>query len=137
MSSPAKKLDLRDKLHHEPRIAPRIRVRWHVEAFIDGQRIQRGFIKEISMSGTGIYLHKDVQTGNSFRLRIYMPPFTSTSVPYTIDVNAKVKYSVLDSHESLFRAGIFFAQFNLPSDKEYLQKHIETLASLYGIKNSL
>lgn len=106
------------------RAEPRIRVRWHAEAFVDG-KVHRGFIKEISVTGTGIYLHQSVKFENSFRLRIYMPPFTSTSVPYTMDVTASGIHSVLDSYESLFRTGVFFTQFFVPTDKNLLQKHIE------------
>jgi len=109
------------------RAEPRIRVRWHAEVFIEGQGVHRGFIKEISMSGTGFFLQKNVPMTKSIRLRIYMPPFTSSSVPYTMDVNAKVLHTVLDSEESLFRTGVIFSQFIVPGDKRLLQKYIELL----------
>lgn len=108
------------------RAEPRIRVRWHAEAFVDG-KVHRGFIKEISVTGTSIYLHQSVSFGSSFRLRIYMPPFARTSVPHTIDVTARVAHSVLDSYESLFRTGVLFTQFFVPTDKKLLQKYIEIL----------
>jgi hypothetical protein len=108
------------------RVEPRIRIRWHAEAYVD-RKVYKGFIKEISMTGTGIYLPQSVIFESSFRLRIYMPPFTSTSVPHTMDVTAKVVHSVLYSYESLFRTGVIFTQFFVPTDKKLLQKYIEIL----------
>ena len=106
------------------RAEPRIRVSWHAEAFVDG-KVLKGFIKEISVTGTALYLHQSVRFESSFRLRIYMPPFISTSVPHTMDVTVKVLHSVLDSYESLFRTGVVFTQFFVPTDKKILQSHIE------------
>jgi hypothetical protein len=105
----------------------RIRVRWHAEAFIEGQGVFRGFIKEISMTGTGIFLHQNVRMVDSFKLRIYMPPLNKSSVLHTMDVSAKVLYTTLDSYESLFHTGVRFIQFCLPSDQTYLQMRIATL----------
>jgi len=111
----------------DQRTEPRIRVRWHAEAFIDGQGVYRGFIKEISMTGTGIFLYQNVQMAKSLRLRIYMPPLSKTSVLYTMDVSAKVIFTALDSYESLFHTGLHFTQFYLPTDQDYLQARIATL----------
>jgi c-di-GMP-binding flagellar brake protein YcgR len=113
---------------------PRIRIRWHVEAFIDGQGLFRGFIKDISNGGTGIFLQQNVKIESAITLRIYMPPSNSTSVHHTVVVSAKVLNSIHDSYESLFRIGVSFTHFYAPADKEHLQKYIKYLIPYQRVK---
>lgn len=40
----------------ESRSESRTHVRWHVDAFVDGQNVHHGFIKDISLKGADIFL---------------------------------------------------------------------------------
>src|ERR1017187_2137083 len=42
---------------NDQRKAARYRVRWHADILIDGQRVDSGFIKDISTQGASIYLN--------------------------------------------------------------------------------
>jgi hypothetical protein len=104
---------------------PCIHVRWHVHAFIDGKGLYKGFVKHISLEGTDIFLDLNLQKVKSIKLCIFVPPLSKTSPPRVMEVSAKVVRTFLDSHESIFRAGVKFTQFNLASDQAYLQSRIE------------
>jgi hypothetical protein len=114
-------------IHKELRIEPRIRVRWHADAFIDGQGVYQGFVKDISLKGTDIFLDHNLQKVKFIKLRIYVPPLSKTSVSYVMEVSAKVIYTAYDSTETLFHTGVNFTQFNLASDQTYLQSRIAAL----------
>lgn len=110
--------------HKELRIEPRIHVRWHADAFIDGQGVYQGFVKDISMTGTDIFLDRNLQKVKIVRLCIYVPPVSKTSGPHVMEVSGKIIYTAYDSKESLFHTGVNFLQFNLASDRAYLQSRI-------------
>jgi hypothetical protein len=111
-------------IHKELRIEPRILVRWHADAIIDGQSVYQGFVKDISLKGTDIFLDHNLQKVKFVRLRIYVPPLSKTSASHVMEVSAKVIYTAYDSNESLFHTGVNFTQFNLSSDQAYLQSRI-------------
>ena len=111
----------------EFRVEPRIRVKWRVDAFIDGQGVYQGFVKDISLSGTDVFLDHNLQKVKFVKLRIYVPPLSKTSSPHVMEVSAKVRYTAYDSRESLFHTGVKFSQFNLESDHAYLQSRIATI----------
>jgi hypothetical protein len=114
-------------MSEELRIEPRIRVRWRAEAFIDGQGVYQGFVKDISLKGTDVLLDHNLQTVKSVKLRIHVPPLSKTSAPHVMEVSAKVIYTTYDSNESRFHTGVNFTQFNSESDQAYLQSRIATL----------
>ncbi len=114
-------------IYKELRTEPRIRVRWHADAIIDGQCVYQGFVKDISLKGTDIFLERNLQKVKIVKLRIYVPPLSKTSAPHVMEVSAKVIYTAYDSNESLFHTGVNFTQFNLSSDQTYLQSRIVTI----------
>lgn len=113
--------------HRDLRLEPRIRVKWYADALIDGQYVYQGFVKDISLNGTDIFLGHNLQKIRSIKLRIYVPPLSKKSDPYVIVVAANVRYTAYDSKESLFHTGVNFTKFNLESDQTYLQSRIAIL----------
>jgi hypothetical protein len=113
--------------HHELRVEPRIRVKWHADAFIDGKGVCQGFVKDISLKGTDIFLDLNLHKVKFLKLRIYVPPLSKKLDPYVIEVSANVMYTAYDSKESLFHTGVNFTKFNSESDQTYLQSRIATL----------
>jgi hypothetical protein len=112
------------EIHKELRIEPRIRVRWYADALIDGQGVYQGFVKDISLNGTDIFIDLNLQKVKFVKLRIYVPPLSKASTPHVMEVSAKVIYTAYDGNESLFHTGVNFTQFNLASDQAYLQSRI-------------
>jgi hypothetical protein len=108
----------------ELRAEPRIRVKWYADAFIEGEGVFQGFVKDISSKGTDIFLDRNLQKVKFIRLRIYVPPLSKTSDPHVMEVSGKITYTAYDSKESLFHTGVNFLQFNLESDLAYLQSRI-------------
>jgi hypothetical protein len=113
--------------HMELRIEPRIRVRWHADAFIDGQGAYQGFVKDISLTGTDIYLDLNLQKVKLVKLRIFVPPLSKTIPPRVMEVSAKVIYTAYDGNESLFHTGVNFTEFHSASDQPYLRSRIAAL----------
>ena len=108
----------------DSRSEPRLHVKWHADAMIEGHGIYRGFVKEISLHGTDIFLDVNLHKVKLLKLRIYVPPATKTSSAHIIEASAKVTYTAYDSKEALFHIGMSFTQFNLESDRDYLQARI-------------
>lgn len=108
----------------ELRTEPRMRVKWHADAFIDGQGMYQGFIKDISSRGTDIFLDRNLHKVKFVKLRIYVPPLSKASDSHIMEVSGKITYTAYDSNESLFHTGVNFTQFNLESDLAYLQTRI-------------
>ena len=109
---------------HEPRQEPRIRVKWHVDAIIDGQDMYKGFVKDISLHGTDIFLDVNLQKVKSLKVRIYVPPLSKKEKPHVMEVSGKVVYTAYDSGEFLFHTGVKFLQFSQDSDHALLQSRI-------------
>jgi len=110
--------------HKKSRSEPRIYVKWHADALIDGYGVYRGFVKDISLTGTNIFLDYDLPSVKLVKLRIYVPPLIRTSNHHVVEVSGKIIYTAYDSNEFLFRAGVNFHQFNFESDLTYLQSRI-------------
>ena len=108
----------------ECRSEPRIHVRWHAKAFIDGYDVYHGFVKDISLKGADIFLGHSLQKVKFVNLHIHVPPLNVTSDPRIMEVSGKIIYTAYDSNESLFHTGINFLQFNLESDLAYLRSRI-------------
>ena len=109
------------------RFEPRIRVKWHADACIDESAVYQGFIKDISMHGTDIFLSMNLQKIKSLKMRIYVPPLSKKELPHSMEVTGKVIYSAYDSNEFLFHTGIKFLQFESESDQVLLQSRIRLL----------
>lgn len=110
--------------HQELRVEPRIHVRWHADAFVDGEGVYQGFVKDISLKGTDIFLERNLQKVKIVRLSIYVPPVSKTNSHHVMEISGKVIYTAYDSKESLFHTGVNFLRFNLESDRAYLQSRI-------------
>ena len=110
--------------HPECRSEPRIHVRWHAKALIDGHSAYNGFVKDISLKGADIFLGHSLQKVKFVNLHIHVPPLSVTSDPRIVEVSGKIIYTAYDSNESLFHTGINFLQFNLESDLAYLRSRI-------------
>lgn len=109
------------KINEENRGEPRIHVRWHVDAIIDGPGVYHGYVKSISVKGMDVFLERNLQNVKLIKLQIHVPPLHKTNNPHTVIVTGKILYSAYDSKESLFRSGISFLEFNSESDLNYLQ----------------
>lgn len=110
--------------HQELRFAPRVHVRWHADALIDGKDIYHGFVKDISLKGTDFFLNLNLQKIKFIELRIHLPPLSKTSKRHFMEVTGKVIYTAYDSNESLFHTGVNFTHFNLESDQAYLKSRL-------------
>lgn len=121
-ATPSTRIDT--EKHKECRIEPRIHVRWHADALINGQDVYHGFIKDISLKGTDIFLDRSLQKVKFVKLRIHVPPLGVTSETRVIEVSGKIVYTAYDSNEILFHTGVSFTQFNLESDLAYLRSRI-------------
>jgi len=111
----------------ETRKEPRIRVKWYADAIIDGVGAYRGFLKDISLNGTDLFLDSNLQHVKVMKLRIYVPPLSKSSEPRAMEVTGKVVYTIYDGNESLFHTGLNFSQFNSESDQAYLKSRITSI----------
>jgi hypothetical protein len=109
--------------YEERRSEHRIRVRWHVDALVDGQ-MQHGIVKDISPKGADILLEHNLQNAKLIRLHIHVPPLSVTDDHHAVEISGKIIYSSHDSDEMLFRTGVKFLQFHLESDQTYLQSRL-------------
>ena len=110
--------------HEECRSESRVHVRWHVDAFVDGQGVYQGFVKDISLKGADIFLDHNLQNVALVKLHIHVPPLQVTSDHHVIGVSGKIIHSTHDPYELLFRTGVKFLKFNLESDLACLQSRI-------------
>jgi hypothetical protein len=111
--------------YYDLRSEPRILVRWHADALVDGHGVYHGFVKDISLKGTNIYLDLNLQKVESIKLRIHLPPISTTCEHHFIEVAGRVVYTSYDGNESLFHAGVQFTHFTLKSDQAYLKSRID------------
>ena len=109
----------------EHRVEPRMRVKWHADALIDGVTVYQGFVKDISLSGTDIFLGANLQKVKSLKMRIYVPPLSKKESPHIMDISGKVVYTSYDSNEFLFHTGVKFIQFESETDQAILQSRIK------------
>ena len=105
-----------------------MRVKWHADALINGKAILQGFVKDISASGTDIFLDANLQKIKTLKMRIYVPPLSKKEAPHTMEISAKVIYTAYDSGESLFHTGVRFLEFRSDSDQSYLKSRIAKLS---------
>ena len=110
--------------HIENRSEPRIRVRWHVDALVEGQPVLHGFVRDLSAKGADIFLGRNLQNVKSVKLHIHVPPLSVTGEHHIVEVSGKIVYTAHDSEELLFHTGIVFVKFNLDSDMEYLKSRL-------------
>lgn len=110
--------------HTECRREPRIHVRWHASALIDGQDAYHGFIKDISLNGADVFLGHSLQNEKFVKLHICLPPLSVTDDPHVVEVSGKIVCVVYDCNESFFRTGVNFLKFNLESDQAHLKSRI-------------
>lgn len=108
----------------ECRSEPRIHVRWHADALIDGRGVYHGFVKDISLNGADILLEHSLQNVKFVKLHICLPPLSVIDDQHVVEVSGKIVRVVYDCNESFFRAGVNFLKFNLESDQTHLKSRI-------------
>lgn len=106
-----------------PEHEPCLHVKWHVDALVEG-RIYHGFLKQVSLHGTEIYLDLDVRNVKTIKLRLHVPPASKTTEPHLIELSGNVAFSSFDSSESLFHVAVNALEFKDDSERKYLQSRI-------------
>ena len=95
-------------------------LRWHVDILVDGHDVYQGYIKEITVDGTHLFLDHNLQNSKFVKLHIHVPPIANAAPPRIIEVTGKILSSVHDNDEDTFRSGIHFQKFTLESDRTFL-----------------
>lgn len=108
----------------ELRRAPRFRVKWRIEIHVDEQGMFTGFVKDISTTGASIYMGRSLQAVKFVTLHMCVTPSDTVSKPRIVVVFGKIAYTVYDSTEHLFRAGVTFLKFNSESDLAFLKARL-------------
>lgn len=83
-----------------------------------------GFVKDVSTTGASVYLGRNLQAVRFVTLHICVTPSDTISKPRIVVVFGKVAYTVYDSEEHLFRAGVSFLKFNSESDLTFLEARL-------------
>ena len=112
------------KKQEDSRNKARTSLRLRVIAMADEFGTHQGFVRDISLSGTSLYLDRSPQNIKSIRLQIAVPPRVVKEKPRVIEVSGKIIYTVYESYELGFRSGISFIKFINESDQEYLQSRL-------------
>ncbi|MDO8465821.1 MAG: PilZ domain-containing protein [Gallionella sp.] len=120
--SPIQSLPLQDGREH--RKETRYRVTWKVDIAVEGQELHDGRINDISLHGASILLGRNLKADTKVTLRIYIPSITGPYPPTVLTVHGMTRYTVHDSEDLLFRVGIAFAEFEMVSDRGYLNARL-------------
>lgn len=108
----------------EQRDEPRFHVHWHVSASLDGHGVCQGFLKDISVKGATLYLDHNPEHIKTGTLQIQAPPLEAHTAPHLIEVEVRFIYSIHDSAEQMFRAGVLFKQFRVETDQTFLENRL-------------
>lgn len=98
--------------------------KWHTDILVDGHDVYHGFIKDISMHGTKLFLDHNLQNLKQVKLQIQIPPLHATDKHHVIEVTAKIIDSIYDSDEEYFRSAVVFQQFSSEAESAYLESRI-------------
>ncbi|MBI5438548.1 MAG: PilZ domain-containing protein [Nitrosomonadales bacterium] len=108
----------------EHRRETRYRVTWKVDIAIEGQDLHDGRLNDISLHGASILLGRNLKADTEVTLRIYIPSITGPYPPTVLTVHGMTRYTVHDSDDLLFRVGIAFTEFDMVSDRGYLDARL-------------
>jgi hypothetical protein len=98
-------------------------VRWHADVLVNGHACQ-GIVHEISESGATLLLELNPQKAKRLSLNLHVPPLDDKHGQHIVEVECKIVYSIHDSEERLFRAGVNFSEFANESDPAFLASYL-------------
>lgn len=108
----------------EHRKETRYRATWRVDVIVGGQDLHDGRLNDISLHGASILLGRNLKPDIKVTLRIYIPSITGPYPPTVLTVHGMTRYTVHDSDDLLFRVGIAFTEFEMVSDRGYLDERL-------------
>lgn len=108
----------------ELRRETRYRATWKVDIAINGDELHDGRINDISLRGASILLGRNLKPDIKVTLRIYLPSITGPYPPTVLTVHGMTRYTVHDADDLLFRVGIAFIEFDMVSDRGYLNERL-------------
>ena len=108
----------------EHRKETRYRATWKVDVIVGGQDLHDGRLNDISLHGASILLGRNLKPDIKVTLHIYMPSITGPYPPTVLTVHGMTRYTVHDSDDLLFRVGIAFTEFEMVSDRGYLDERL-------------
>lgn len=108
----------------ELRKETRYRATWRVDVGVGGHDSHDGRINDISLHGASILLGRNLIPDTRVTLRIYMPSITGPFPPTVLTVHGITRYTVHDSDDLLFRVGVAFTEFEMVSDRGYLDARL-------------
>jgi hypothetical protein len=108
----------------EHRRETRYRATWKVDIIVGGQDLHDGRLNDISLHGASILLGHNLKPDIKVTLRIYIPSITGPYPPTVLTVHGMTRYTVHDSDDLLFRVGIAFTEFEMVSDRGYLNERL-------------
>lgn len=106
--------------NQEKRKAHRFRVRWHADVVFPNQSAHSGFINDISIQGTSVFLGES-PVADEAELHIHIPPLDRVSKPHIVVIHGKMVYAVFDGDRQMFRAAYVFSRFRQEADRAYLE----------------
>ncbi len=89
-------------------------VRWPVAIIFNhsrGEEVFHGHTHDLSISGASILTEHNVYTNDAITLLISIPPLHPALKRTTIEVQAKMMYSVLSPKHQCFRIGLHFREY--------------------------
>lgn len=112
----------------EYRREDRYRVTWKVAVAVNGQ-IYGEKMMDISLHGAAILSEHNLKPETYVTLNIHVPLLASIGAPKILTVRGITTYSVHDAAHLCFRIGINFVEFELPSDRTYLEERLKNYHS--------
>jgi hypothetical protein len=103
---------------------PHHHFKWHVDVRVDGHDVYQGFIKEITLEGTHLFVEHNLQNAKFVKLHIHIPPVAHATPHPVVEVSGNIISTIFDSTEDCFRSAIHFKEFTLESDRIYLQSRL-------------
>jgi len=109
----------------EQRKEIRYRASWRITVAIEGNASYDGKVRDISMHGAAILIGRNLKPGLSVTLHIHIPSLSlHPDAAKILIVHGKTSYTVHDANDLSFRVGISFVNFELESDRNYLEDRL-------------
>lgn len=107
----------------EYRREERYRVTWKAAVAVNG-KIYVERMMDISLHGAAILSEHNLKPETYVTLNIHVPLLASIGASKILTVRGITTYSVHDAAHLCFRVGISFVEFELPSDRTYLEERL-------------